>query len=422
MKKWIEKNPKSAYAISIILSVLLLILPIGSGVWCVSNIYSYYNLRTEVSQSLDDGFGQKPSAEAKARLIEEASKPKQQVMYFSMGVTLVTAMLFVVTRIGLKRMLGAAIQANEYDEFGRSKKKSYENLTRKEREAMDLQKTADLERILSTSVIKKITKEGSKNPEKELNEMIGLVPVKTKLNELIKRMEFEQGENKKKAKKDRTNFMTGRHMAFLGRAGTGKTTVARVLVGALYQYGYIKENKLIEIDGNFLKAGEMSAVKTQYVTQLAYGGVLFIDEAYAMAEGQYAKEIIATLIKEIEDNRDRFICILAGYRNDMIYLIDQNEGFKSRIKEFIDFPDYTDAELKEIFVAMCNKKNFVPNADALHNFEVRIDKERRLKGFGNGRTVRNVFEEALDKHATTFTDETRYLITGEDVSTAVKTI
>lgn len=420
MKRFIEKHAQLAYVLSIILSVILLVLPIGSGVWCASNLYSYIHTKDTIEKQITgDGFGPVLTEEEKTEQIQEAVSPKQMIFYVSFGIFIVTILFYIALRVMVKKMLNASIQANEYDEFGRSKKKSYDNLTRAEREAMDLQKTADLERILSTSVIKSITKEGSKHPMEDLNAMIGLLPVKTKLTEMIKRMEFEQAENKKKKKIDRTNFMTGRHMAFLGSAGTGKTTCARVIAGALYQYGYIPKNKIIEVDGNFFKAAENSALKTKYVTQLAYGGVLFIDEAYAMAEGAYANEIIATLIKEIEDNRDRFICILAGYRNDMIYLIERNEGFKSRIKEFIDFPDYTNEEMKEIFTAMCNTKDFVPTAEAMHNFEIRIEKERKRKGFGNGRTVRNIFEEALDKHAVTFTPETRYQITGEDVSTAV---
>ncbi len=100
-------------------------------------------------------------------------------------------------------------------------------------------------------------------------------------------------------------------------------------------------------------------------------------------------------------------------------MINQNEGFKSRIKEFIDFPDYDMTEMKEIFTAMCNKKNFVPTEEALNNLEIRLDKEKKIHGFGNGRTVRNIFEEAMDNHALNYTEETRYQITGADVSTKV---
>lgn len=421
MSKWIEKNPKIAYTLSIVLSVVLLIIPLASGILFGWSFFNFQVAKDSYVEQLNGAEYILLSPEQKTDMISQYTYQHSVTLWVYFGVFLLSVLLYVGTQIFLKKMLNASIQANEYDEFGRSKKKSYENLTRKEREAMDLLKTEDLERLLSTSVVKTITKEGSKNPQKDLDAMIGLVPVKTKLNEMIKRMEWEKTENKKKRKFDRTNFMSGRHFLFLGSAGTGKTTVARILTGALYKYGYIPKNKIIEVDGNFFKASENSAMKTKYVTQLAYDGVLFIDEAYAMAEGQYADEIIATLIKEIEDHRDRFICILAGYRNDMIYLVERNEGFKSRIKEFIDFPDYTTEEMKEIFIKMCNEKGFVPTMEAMDNFEIRIEKEKRIKGFGNGRTVRNIFDETVDRHATHFKPENRYQITGEDVSTAVRT-
>lgn len=421
MSEFIKKNPQISYVLVIIISLFLLVIPFGTGFYFAYNLFHYTEQKSFIEKQVNENINYYFMSEAeKSEIVDNYILKTRITLWVSFGVFLLSIILYSSTAVLMKRLLNETIQANEYDEFGRSKKKKYENLTRKEREAMDLIKTEDLERILSTSVVKSITKKGSSNPEEDLNNMIGLIPVKTKLNEMISRMKFEKYENKKKKKKDRTNYMSGRHFLFLGSAGTGKTQTARILTGALYKYGYIPQNKIIEVDGNFFKASENSAVKTKYVTQIAYGGVLFIDEAYAMAEGAYSADIISTLIKEIEDNRDRFICILAGYKNDMIRLIDQNEGFKSRIKEFIDFPDYTNEELKEIFISMCNNKGFVPTSEAVDNFEIRINKERKLKGFGNGRTVRNIFEDAVDKHATTFTPQTRYQITGSDISTAVK--
>ncbi len=182
---------------------------------------------------------------------------------------------------------------------------------------------------------------------------------------------------------------------------THNTTVARIITGFLYKFGYIKENKCIEIDGNFLKAGEDSATKTRLIIQKAYGGVLFIDEAYTIVDGSggYGKEVVATLIKEMEDNRDKLIVILAGYKHDMKRLLDTNEGFKSRIKEYLEFPDYNNEEMKEIFVAMAHSENFVVSGEALLNLEVRLEKERKLSSFGNGRTARNILDETIDRHA-----------------------
>lgn len=305
---------------------------------------------------------------------------------------------WIILRKPLKALYNKAIIDNEYDEFGRSKKKSFENLTRKEREALDVEKTFQMEQLLSSSVLKKIIKKGSADPENDLNSLIGMQSVKDKVTEMSARMKFDK-ETSKKSKKSEYGA-NGRHYVFYGSAGTGKTTVARIITGYLYKYGYIKQNKCVEIDGNFLKAGEMTDTKTKLLIQQAYGGVLFIDEAYTIVDGGvYGKAAIATLIKEMEDNRDKFTVILAGYKNDMKRLLDTNEGFKSRIKEYISFPDYNVEEMKDIFISMAHSAGFVVSDEALENFEIRCDKEKKLPSFGNGRTVRNILDEVIDKHA-----------------------
>ena len=330
-------------------------------------------------------------------------------------------MQFIILRIPLKRMLNKAVLDNEYDDFGRSKKKSFDNLTRKEREQLDLQKAAHTEQLLPSSVIKKITKKGSENPEKDLNDLIGLTDVKRKVTEMVARMTFERDTNKDL---DKSQYgMNGRHFCFYGSAGTGKTTVARIIAGFLYQNGYIKENKVIEINGGFLKEGEYSEEKTKLVIQQAYGGVLFIDEAYSLVEGNlnYGKAAVAELIKEMEDNRDKFTVILAGYKNDMKRLVDTNEGFKSRIKEYLEFPDYSIDEMSQIFENMAHSSNFVVSEMAMLNFTSRISAEKELASFGNGRTVRNVLDECIDRHALNYgqgiiTSEEKYILCGCDVS------
>ena len=291
----------------------------------------------------------------------------------------------------------------EYDEFGISKSKgNYEYLSKKERDQIDLKKTADMERLLSATALKKMTKPGSTLPMKDLQNMIGLDPVKQKVEEMVARMEFEQQEKRRGKSKKKANIgaMGGRHMCFTGSPGTGKTTIARIMTGFLYKYGYIKENKCIEIDGNFLKAGTESALKTELVVRAAYGGVLFIDEAYALMESGdgSGEQVIATLIKQMEDNRDKFILIIAGYINEMKMLIDQNPGFESRIKEYLDFPDYNEVEMRQIAQAMANSNNFVIDENAYPVFDALVARERKLKSFGNGRTVRNIIDKAIDRH------------------------
>lgn len=320
----------------------------------------------------------------------------------------------------------------EYDEFGRSKSKgTYERLSKKERDAIDLQTTADMERIVSSEVLKKITKEGSKNPDADMDELIGLKPVKDKMHEMVARMEFEAEDAKEKKKKkkktpslEETSF-SGRHMVFTGSPGTGKTTIARIMTGFLYKYGYITENKCVEVDGNFLKAGEYTEQKVKMVVQRAFGGVLFIDEAYALMYGAGAADAIATLIKQMEDNRGRFIVILAGYTNEMRELLESNPGFSSRIKEFLNFPDYNEKEMEEIFSFMAGKKGYTIDEDAYDIYDERIARERRLRSFGNARTARSVLDETLDRHALNYVEKKidrsdKYVICPQDISTEIK--
>lgn len=288
----------------------------------------------------------------------------------------------------------------EYDEYGLSKTKGkYEYLSKAERDQIDMQNVANMERLLNTTALKKMTKKGPDNPMKELNDLIGLEPMKNTVKEMVARMQFETEENKKKKKSEREP-LSANHMCFTGSPGSGKTTTARILTSFLYKYGYIKENKCIEIDGNFLKAGTESALKTELVLRHAYGGVLFIDEAYALLDSGdgSGQQVIATLIKQMEDQRGKFILIIAGYTDEMKMLIDANPGFESRIKEYVHFPDYNAIEMREILQYMANKQNFVVAGDAFDVFDELVARERKLKSFGNARTVRNILDKAINRH------------------------
>ena len=354
------------------------------------------------------------------------------------GVILAIGVLqFVVFKAPLKAMYQQAVYDNEYDEFGNSKKKKFSNLTRAEREEVDLQKTTQMEQIIPSSVMDKIIKKGSTAPQKDLDSLIGLQTVKTKVTEMVARMEFEKSTVRGRLRNASSEYgMNGRHFVFYGSAGTGKTTVARIVTGFLFKYGYIRKNKCVEINGTFLKAGEMSVAKTRMIIQQSYGGVLFIDEAYSIITDNtgYGDAIIATLIKEMEDNRDKFTVILAGYKNDIKRLLDSNEGFKSRIKEYLEFPDYNVEEMKQIFVSMAHSEGFAVSGEALSNFETRCSKELKLLSFGNGRTVRNILDETIDRHALNFQQglcervegeikisnkDNKFMICGCDVNTSV---
>ena len=313
----------------------------------------------------------------------------------------------------------------EYDEFGLSKSKgNYERLSKAERDAIDLQKTAHMEQIMNSSAIKKMTHEGSTDPQADMDNMIGLESVKNKMREMVARMKFDSED---KNRKNSANGISGRHMVFFGSPGTGKTTVARILTGFLYQYGYIKKNKCVEVDGNFLKAGQDTAIKTELTVRQAYDGVLFVDEAYALMDSGdgSGREAVATLIKQMEDHRDRFILILAGYTGEMQVLLNANPGFESRIKEYLDFPDYNDEEMRQIFVMMAKQNGFEVAPDALYALDERVAKERRLRSFGNARTARNILDESIDRHSLNYVDgrldrKDRYCLCGIDISRELK--
>ena len=235
----------------------------------------------------------------------------------------------------------------------------------------------------------------------ELNELVGLEKVKKTLYDLVDLITL-----KNKTKDDLKINNVNLHMVFLGNPGTGKTTVARLIGDILYNLKYIRLNKLIEVSSKDLVAEYVgqTAVKTMNVVEKALGGILFVDEAYALADkdgdNSFNGEAIATLIKAMEDYRDDLIVIFAGYTKEMQDFLDSNSGIVSRIGYTLEFDDYTNEELIEIFKGMVKKSGFILEEDAIPEVERLINENRGMKNFGNARFIRNVFERTVINHAT----------------------
>lgn len=229
--------------------------------------------------------------------------------------------------------------------------------------------------------------EGSKDSDKDLHAMIGLNDVKDQIQKFRNRISFYGN-----------NSNNGCHMAFLGSAGTGKTTVARIITKMLYDLGYIKKNQYIEISGDYLCAGDTS--RASAIIEYAYDGVLFIDEAYLMY--RTGSEVIGVLLKAMEDHRKDFVCILAGYEEQMTKLFASNEGFNSRIKHSIYFSDYDVNEMLDIFnyfIKDYNGSSYSLDDNAKQALLDVFSLEKKSKSFGNARTVRNAVDAIMDYYA-----------------------
>ncbi|HSH25189.1 MAG TPA: stage V sporulation protein K [Massilibacterium sp.] len=238
--------------------------------------------------------------------------------------------------------------------------------------------------------------------KQELDSLVGLDSLKTTIEEIYAWVYINEKRKEKGLKTDKQVL----HMLFKGNPGTGKTTVAR-LIGQMFQkMNVLSKGHLIEVERADL-VGEYighTAQKTRDLIKKALGGILFIDEAYALARGgekDFGKEAIDTLVKSLEDKKHDFILILAGYKEEMDYFLSLNPGLPSRFPIKVDFPDYTVDELLEISRRLVKQKDYRFHPDAEWKLKEHLieQKNRQESRFSNGRYIRNLLERAIRKQA-----------------------
>ena len=250
--------------------------------------------------------------------------------------------------------------------------------------------------------------ENSKSSIDELNELIGLSETKKEITTLSNYIQMKLKRDEMGMKSPNLSL----HCVFTGNPGTGKTTVARILAGIYKDMGLLKKGHLVETDRSGLIAEYVgqTAVKTNKKIDEALDGVLFIDEAYSLVQGakeDYGPEAISTLLKRMEDDRDRLVVIVAGYTKEMEDFINSNPGLQSRFNRYIHFTDYTADELYDIFCLQMKKNEYTISEEASNRLKMILADAlaHKEKDFGNARFVRNLFEKVIEHQANRLANE-----------------
>ncbi|MDP9070318.1 MAG: AAA family ATPase [Actinomycetota bacterium] len=257
----------------------------------------------------------------------------------------------------------------------------------------------------------------------ELDALVGLEPVKAEVRLVANLIQVQN----LRRQRGLPVAESSRHLVFTGNPGTGKTTVARLLAQIYRTLGVVAKGHLVETDRSQLVAGYVgqTAIQVRKVVEQALGGVLLIDEAYALARGDqrdFGQEATDTLVKLMEDHRDEVVVIAAGYPEEMARFVESNPGLRSRFPKTVFFPDYSTDELVAIFHALGAKSGYQCGPDAAGRLREWFDAQPRDKGFGNARLARNLFEAAVARQASRVvsieepTNEELVLLTGDDIA------
>ena len=256
----------------------------------------------------------------------------------------------------------------------------------------------------------------------ELDALVGLAPVKAEVRLVADLIQVQS----LRRRRGLPVADSSRHLVFTGNPGTGKTTVARLLAAIYRTLEVVDKGHLVETDRSHLVAGFVgqTAIQVRKVVEQALGGVLLVDEAYALARGDqrdFGQEAIDTLVKLMEDHRHDLVVIAAGYPDEMEDFVGSNPGLRSRFPKTIAFPDYRDEELVAIFLTMARTSAYTCSPDVEQYLRAWFAAQPRTKGFGNARLARNLFEAAVARQASRVvghadpTDEQLMALTPDDI-------